>query len=331
MLDLSFVVVSWNAKQYLVECLKSIENEATSFRYEIIVVDNGSSDGTVEILQANFTDVVLICNGENLGFAKANNIGIKKCKGKYICLINSDVKLMQGCIFSMVQYLNTYPSIGILGPRIFNSDLTKQNSCKYFPTLLNEFFRAAALDAIFKDTRFKAVFKPHSSPDVITSVDVLSGCFWMVRKEAFDEVGLFDERFFIYAEDKDLCKRFKEKGWKIVYNPNAQAIHYGGASSANAPIRFYIEMQFANLQYWEKHFNKRGKYLYSIILFLFHVNRVIVYRLARAVRRTNKAAYDHKIERSVFSLRWLFNRKEVISQHDILRFPEKGINGRQML
>lgn len=328
MLDLSFVVVSWNAKQYLVECLKSIETEAASFRYEIIVVDNGSSDGTIENLQANFPGVILICNGENLGFAKANNIGINKCKGKYICLINSDVKLLQECICSMVQYINAHPSIGILGPRIFNSDHTKQNSCKYFPTLLSEFFRAVALDAIFKNTRFNVVFKPHSSPDVITSVDVLSGCFWMVRKEAFDEAGLFDERFFIYAEDKDLCKRFKEKGWKIVYNPNAQAIHYGGASSANAPIRFYIEMQLANLQYWEKHFNRHGKYLYSIILFLFHVNRVIGYRLAKAVQRTNKEGYDHKIERSVSSLRWLFNRKEVIPLYDILRSQGKGVNGR---
>ena len=331
MVDLSFIVVSWNAKQYLMECLKSIEKEASGFRHEIIVVDNGSSDGSVEILQENFPGVRLICNGMNLGFAKANNIGIQKSQGKYICLINSDITLLDGCLHTMVHFMDMHPPIGILGPRILNSDFTKQDSCKYFPTLVNEFFRAIAMDTIFTGTRFNAVLKSHSSPDVTTKVDVLSGCFWMVRKEAFIQVGLFDERFFIYAEDKDLCKRFKEYGWEVVYNPAAQAIHYGGGSSANAPIRFYIEMQRANLQYWEKHFNRRGKYLYSVILFLYHVNRVLGYRLAQAIRRPNKESYILAIERSVASLRWLFSREEGISGSCVPGCPDNEIREEQPL
>ena len=226
----------------------------------------------------------------------------------------------------MVRFMDMNPSIGILGPRILNSDFTKQNSCKYFPTLVNEFFRAIALDAIFASTRFNAVFKPHSSPDVITKVDILSGCFWMVRMEAFIQVGLFDERFFIYAEDKDLCKRFKEHKWQVVYNPDAQVIHYGGASSANAPIRFYIEMQRANLQYWEKHFHRRGKYLYSVILFLYHANRILGYRLAQAIRGTNKESYRLKIERSIASLRWLLRREEEISGYGVSGFPTNAVH-----
>ena len=331
MVDLSFIVVSWNAKQFLIECLKSIEKEVSGFKHEIIVVDNGSSDGSVEILKENFLGVSLICNGMNLGFAKANNIGIQKCQGKYICLINSDVTLLEGCLHTMVRFMDMHPSIGILGPRILNSDFTKQNSCKYFPTLVNEFFRAIAMDTIFIGTRFNTVFKPHSSPDVIKKVDVLSGCFWMVRKEAFIQVGLFDERFFIYAEDKDLCKRFKDRGWQVVYNPDAQVIHYGGASSANAPIRFYIELQRANLKYWEKHFNRRGKYLYSVIMFLYHVNRVLGYRLAQALRGANKESYNLKIERSIASLRWLFSREEEISCYGVSGFPDNAVHKEQPL
>jgi GT2 family glycosyltransferase len=323
-IEISFVVVSWNAKKYLMECLESIEREAIGYRYEIILVDNGSSDGSIDTVNKCFPSVILICNDMNLGFAKANNIGIRKCRGKYIFLINSDVKVLNGCFSSMIRFMELNPFVGILGPRVLNPDFTKQNSCKYFPTLANEFFRAIAMDTIFKSTQLSVIFKPHSSPDVITNVDVLSGCFWLVRKEAFDKVGLFDERFFFYAEDKDLCKRFKELGWQVVYNPEAQVIHYGGASSSNAPIQFYIEMQRANLQYWEKHYNRRGKYLYSIILFFYHVSRTIGYSFMKAIRGIEKESYCLKTERSVASLRWLFRRKEKVSCNGIPSGPETG-------
>jgi GT2 family glycosyltransferase len=325
-IDISFIVVSWNAKKYLVECLESIEKHAPGTRYEIILVDNGSSDGSIEIVKQRFPAVNLICNGRNTGFAKANNIGIRKCRGRYICLINSDVKMLDGCLSTMIRYMDLHPSVGILGPRVLNPDFTKQDSCKYFPTLANEFFRAIAMDAILQDTRFNIVLKPHSSPDVITKVDVLSGCFWMVRKEAFNQVGLLDERFFFYAEDKDLCKRFKEHGWQVVYNPDAQVIHYGGASSASAPIQFYIEMQRANLQYWEKHSRWRGKYLYPVILSLYHVNRIIGYRLAKIFRQDSEL-HNLKIERSAASLRWLFCGKNRIPGRSVPEFQSDSVHG----
>ena len=144
----------------------------------------------------------------------------------------------------MLAYMNEHPEIGMLGPQILDSNGNIQRSCMGFPTLWNTSCRALALDTLFPKSKlfggYMMTFWPHDS---IRDVNVINGCFWMVKREALDEVGLLDERFFIYAEDKDWCKRFWDAGWKVVYFPEAKAIHYGGASSSNAPIKFHIEMQ----------------------------------------------------------------------------------------
>ena len=252
--DISVVIVSWNAKNFLEECLRSLADAPTSRKTEIIVVDNASSDGSPEMVETNFPRVKLIKSDQNLGFAKANNVGIRESTGRYVSLINSDVKVLSNCLDPLVDYLEQHPDVGNVGPKILNRDRTLQSSCRRFPTLWNNFCEASGLSKVFRGSRLFSsehmVFFPH---DRELDVDVLVGCFWMVRKDTFEEVGLLDEDFFIYAEDVDWCRRCWDAGWRIAFFPGTQAIHYRGGSSANDPARFAAEQRRAVLHYWEKH------------------------------------------------------------------------------
>lgn len=306
MLDLSIIIVSWNAKAYLQKCIESIIRETSNYKKEIIVVDNASTDGSGELIKEKFQQVVLICNDVNLGFAKANNIGIRKSTGKYILLINSDVEVSKGCIDQMVLFMEQHPEIGMLGPQIIDSNGNLQRSCMGFPTLWNTFCRAVALDTIFPKVKIfgKYLMTPWQH-NTIRDVDVINGCFWMVRHETLWRVGLLDERFFIYAEDKDWCKRFWAAGWKVVYFPNARAVHYGGASSSQAPIRFYIEMHRANLQYWKKHHARPTQIGFLIIMVLHHIIRLIGELILFIIKPEKRTSTKPKIKRSIACIQWV--------------------------
>lgn len=305
-MDFSFIIVNWNAKRDILECLKSLVKESKGRNAEIIVVDNGSTDGSTKAIREFFPGVMLIENVKNLGFAMANNMGIRNSKGKYVCLVNSDVTVLEGSIGTMHDYMERHPKVGILGPQILNTDYTIQPSCKSFPTLWNSFCRTMALDSFFPKTRFfEGEFMTYWAHDTLRPVDIIVGCFWMARRTAIDEVGLLDERFFIYSEDKDWCKRFHEKGWEVIYIPDAKVIHYGGASSANEPIRFYLEMQKANLQYWEKHHDSISTVLFRLMLIVHNIFRLIGYNIVKIYSKESSKDIFEKIERSKAFLRWI--------------------------
>ena len=255
----SVIIVNWNAREYLLQCLASLSSEVCRYAMEIIVVDNDSSDGSPEAVEAQFPHVRLFRSGGNLGFAKANNLGVSHSRGRYVAFINSDVKVLKGCLTTLVDYCDQHPEIGMAGPRVIGGDGKLQRSCRGFPTVWNMFCRALVLDAMFPRVKlFSGYAMTYWPQDTPRPVDMLSGCFWLVRREALNEVGLLDEAFFMYGEDMDWCKRFWAGGWKVTFVPSAEAIHYGGASSANAPVRFYIERQRADLQYWKKHHTWSG-------------------------------------------------------------------------
>ncbi len=300
---ISVIIVSWNAKKYLEQCLQSIRSCSDASAAEIIVVDNASTDGSPEIVRERFSDVKLICNSDNLGFAKANNIGIGQSHGKYLFLINSDVVVYPNCFSSITNYMEAQPQIGLLGPRITGFDGKVQRSCMGYPSLWNLFCRAILLATLFP--RFK-VFNgyelSHWAHDEVKEVDVINGCFWTVRREAIEEIGLMDENFFMYAEDIDWCKRFNNAGWKVVYYPLVEALHYGGASSSNAPIRFYIEMQNANLRFWGKHYGSFSLGVYRCILLLHQSLRTLGYSMYYLLTSERKDANLYKIKRSIVSI-----------------------------
>ena len=148
-IDLSIIIVSWNSKNYLVKCIDSILSKKSNIKYEIIVVDNASVDGSPEILRLKYPDVIIIQNPDNFGFAKANNIGIKESSGKYICFVNSDVEVLDNCIYNMYTFMEENMDVGMAGPKIIGKDKIVQRSCMGFPTLWNLFSRSMALDLLF--------------------------------------------------------------------------------------------------------------------------------------------------------------------------------------
>ncbi|MGA3006749.1 MAG: glycosyltransferase family 2 protein [Opitutaceae bacterium] len=304
--DVSVVIVSWNARDFLVECLQSLSAGVCRYSMEIIVVDNASTDGSVEAVQRQFPYVRLIRNETNTGFAKANNIGIAASHGRYLALVNSDVKVLKDCLTLLVDYLEQHPRTGMAGPFVFGRDGKLQRSCRGFPTVWNMLCRALALDSLFPKIRaFSGYTLSYWPQNSLRPVDILSGCFWLIRKEALAEVGGLDEAFFMYGEDMDWCKRFWAKGWPLVFVPAAQAIHYGGGSSSNAPVRFYIERQRADLSYWKKHHSRPAVACYFLISCLHLALRAAGYAAVLCCATRAREGYRHKFQRSVACLRWM--------------------------
>jgi hypothetical protein len=231
--------VSWNAREFLSECLLSCVDAINGYDAEIIAFDNASSDASVEFVLEDYPKVKVIRNEQNLGFAKGNNIGINESTGRYLFLINSDVRVMEKCFEGMIFFMDKNPEIGILGPQIVNEYGKTQRSCMGFPTVWNTLCCAFGLHRIFPASRvFGGQMMTFWKHNTIKQVEVINGCFWMIRRKALDEVGLLDERFFIYGEDIDWWKRFRCSGWEVVFLPDVRAIHYQGASSSKAPIKF---------------------------------------------------------------------------------------------
>jgi hypothetical protein len=235
-------------------------------------------------------------------------VGIEIASGRHVFLINSDVVLLEGTLVRLVEYLDTHPHVGIVSPRILNGDGSLQHSCRQFPGFRNALCELLALPEIFPQSPiFSGTFMFWWPHDTERKVDVTSGCFWAVRKEVLDQVGGLDEKFFIYGEDIDWCKRFNQAGWDVVFYPGTQAIHFGGASSSNAPVRFYIEMQKARLQYWQKYYGKGGRALCWILISLHQTFRFVTRSLLSLLRSSSDDTTRYKIKRSRECLRWLFH------------------------
>jgi len=268
-MDISVVIVAWNAKRYLELCLDSLEAAPPRRSLEVIVVDNASSDDTIETIETRYPWVKLIKSPENLGFSRGNNVGIRQCQGRYIALVNPDVQVLPGCLDALADFLDQNPKVGNVGPRVLNPDMTLQSTCRRFPTLWNNFCSATGLATKFKDSRFFAgehMF--YFQHDRTLAVDILVGCFSMIRRETFRTVGLLDEGLFMYGDDVDWCRRAWKAGWKVVFYPGARAIHDRGKTTAPFPVRFAVAQQKSVLYYWSKHHGFFGVFgIRSITLF----------------------------------------------------------------
>jgi GT2 family glycosyltransferase len=302
----SVIIVSWNAREHLRQCLASLTTEACRYPMEIVVVDNASSDGSADEVATCYPEVRLIRNTENLGFAKANNIGVSVSTGRYLCFVNSDVKVLPHCISRLIDFCEANSTVGMVGPRIIGGDGKLQRSCRGFPSVWNMFCRALALDTLFpRNKAFNGYKLYHWSQESLRPVDILTGCFWLVRREALTRVGLLDEEFFMYGEDMDWCKRFWAQEWEVIFVPSAEAIHYGGASSSNSPVRFYVEMHRADLQYWKKHHSRFSVVSYFVILCLQELLHAAGYYVAGLIKTGAREVYQFKMRRSVTCLKWL--------------------------
>jgi GT2 family glycosyltransferase len=272
--DISVVIVGWNAEHYLELCLESLAKAPPRRSMEVFVVDNASTDGSVAMIESKFPWVKLIKSGENLGFAKGNNVAIRQCQGRYIALVNPDVIVFPGCLDALADFLDENPKVGNVGPRVFNPDMSMQSTCRRFPTLWNNFCSATRLESLFKGNRFFAgehMF--YFAHDRTLAVDVIVGCFSMIRRETFDQVGLLDEGLFMYGDDVDWCRRARNAGWQMVFYPGGQAIHDRGKTTAPYPVRFAVAQQKSVLHYWMKHHGFWGVLGIRSVMFLNHLLR----------------------------------------------------------
>ena len=242
-MGISVIMINWNT-DFTEQCLTSLTLAPSNRSIETIVVDNCSSDGSPEMVEDKFPQVRLIRSHKNLGFARANNLGIHHSSGRYISLVNSDAKVVLGCLDTLADYLDQNPAVGNVGPRVLNPDMTLQSSCRRFPTLWNNFCSATGLASAFKGFRlFSGEHMFFFRHDRTMAVEVLVGCFWMLRRDAIKDVGLLDEDFFMYGEDVDWCRRCWKAGWRIVFLPTAQAIHYRGGSSQTQAVLLAVAQQ----------------------------------------------------------------------------------------
>jgi len=266
-MKLSIIIVSWNVLGELTKCLRSIEEYQPSYRYETIVVDNASTDGTVVAIKKEFPQVVVVANNENLGFAAANNTAIERSKGEYILFLNPDTILHSNSLEILVRFMDNNKDVGACGPKLLNDDGTTQRSVRRFP----DFCSALHRNTIFRTLRlFRKQYHRYRmldfSYDRQIDVDILMGAALMTRRYIIDEIGAMDESFFMYYEEADLCYRIKQAGWHITFIPTAVVTHLGGQSSGQIPVRTRIRMLKSLLIFFRKH---RGKFSTGIFNCVF--------------------------------------------------------------
>lgn len=276
---ISIIIVSFNSRNYLKKCVDSIIKyppDLAENKYEIIVVDNNSSDGSQELIENNYQKygfIRLIKNESNKGFSHANNLAIKSANSRYYFLLNSDTEVYENSINGLIKFMEDSNkkelSIGITGPKIINSDGSIQLSCRRFPSFLNAAFYSI-LAGIKPDNRFSRTYKltdaDRSKP---FEVDWVSGSAMMVSQKALDIAGIFDEKYFMYIEDVDLCYRMRQKGLKVYYYPLVEVLHHIGGSGENNEVLSQIRMQKSVLYFYVKTYKRSARIV--LIPFIFPV------------------------------------------------------------
>lgn len=228
-MDLSIIIVSWNVKELLKKNLKEIFQNTKNIKFEIFVIDNNSQDKTVEMIKKEFPQVNLIVNNYNVGFAKANNQGIKKAKGKYILLLNPDMKVLDNTLENMVNWMNKNKNVGVSGCHLIDNNNRTISHVRKFPTLFDQLMIVLKIPHIFPKVLNKYLMKDFNYNKEV-EVDSIRGAFFMIRREVIEKLKGLDERYFIWFEEVDYCKQIKNAGWKIIYTPTAKCIDYVGKS-----------------------------------------------------------------------------------------------------
>jgi GT2 family glycosyltransferase len=231
-MDLSIIIVNWNSAAFAQECIASVRESVRELEYEVTVVDNASTDDSADVLEA-VPAIRMIRSASNVGFGRANNLGFECSTGKSVLFLNPDTKVLGDAIDRTVKALLDTPSAGIVGCRLLNGDMTVQTSCiQTFPTILNQLTDFERVRLRFPHIRMFGIgplFDTDSNP--ITRVEAVSGAYLLIRRDLFEQVGMFSSDYFMYAEDLDLCYKVARLGWQVCFVSDAAVIHYGGQSS----------------------------------------------------------------------------------------------------
>lgn len=277
---LLIVIVTYNSISLIDECLRSIFTNETSWKFEICVVDNGSNDGTTTYINSHFPNVFLLQNQINLGFAAANNQGIKHIDSEYVLLLNSDTILTQNALQKIMDYAESDEKIGVIGPKLIRLDGKIDPACRRM--LPNHIDYILWLLGLLRKSPKNKIFGHYNltylDPDEVTEVDSVSGAFLLAKRVAIQKVGLLDENFFFYGEDIDWCYRFKLNNWKVIYYPKIIVTHLKGGSSRKTTQSLIYHFYRSNIILYKKYGSKKTLFLFSwILIFLTWCKFVVSY------------------------------------------------------
>ncbi len=261
-MDLSIIIVNYNTRKLLEKCLESVFKSVGSVKFEVWVSDNGSIDGSIEMMKQKFPQVKLIENNANLGFSKGNNVAIKQATGKYILLLNSDTEIKPDTLELSLKYMDEHEDVGIMGCKVLLPDGSlDQASRRKFPNPWNSFLR------LFGFKKFSD-YNIDSPIDQEMEVDAVMGAYLLIRKSVIDQVGLLDEEYFMYGEDLDWCWRVKEAGYKVVYYPKAEITHFKYGSSQAIPFRTIKWAHTAMKIFYRKHYAPKYNWVFNKFVYL---------------------------------------------------------------
>ena len=308
-MDLTIIIVNWNTQEMLKGCLESIRQNGSFLRIEVIVVDNNSNDGSREMVEILFPEVKLINSGSNIGFSRANNLGIPHADTPLVLFLNPDTLVMKGTMEGMIDFMRSHPTVGAMSCKITyppaptetvgaNGE-TQKLTLQWFPSPLTWLFRMLFLsdEMIEKFKRYLPYKDPHESG----YVSLLAGACLMVRRGVLEQIGCFDERFFMYGEDYDLCRRIKDAGWQLYYMSEVKIAHHVGGASRKTTSQFSTLMMCQSIsQLMEKYYGQVGKSLYRMVVFsgscfrLFILINLIILSGIRVLpyNKSNKLAFS---------------------------------------
>lgn len=294
--DVSIIILNWNTRELLAGCLTSLHDTISGLIYDVWVVDNASSDGSVEMVRDAFPAVHLVANATNVGFARANNQAIAASQGRYVLLLNSDAVATPGAIQSLVGLADAQPRAGIVGARLINPDGSFQASHTPFPTLLQEFLILTGLGRLSRGRWYPSRGpEEHKGPQ---EVDYVEGACMLARHQAVEDVGGLDEGYFMYAEEVDWCYAMQQAGWQVWYQPQAQIIHLGGGSSQHRRPQREADLYRSRVRFFRKYYGDRLAQLLKLQVYVFTAIKIAVHNLVRLVSRGRRG-------RPVVSLRYL--------------------------
>ncbi len=289
--DLSIISVSYNTRQIMQDCLESILKYTKGLNYEIIAVDNGSTDGSLEMLRdfsRKHSELILVDAHANVGFGRGNNLGVKQAKGEYILFLNSDTLLFDNALKSAVDYVRKHPKIGAYSCQLLNADHSFQPSGGHFPTLGNLLAWQFFIDDLPLVGRLISSFHPQrSSYDNNQELDWVTGAFMIVPRKLFDQVGGFDEKIFMYTEEMELCYRFSKLGYVTAYRSKPAIVHLGGASNGSV-FAITSEVKYM-IYFWQKHMPAWQLPLVKFAFLMGSLLRLLIFGIIKGDEKARRA------------------------------------------
>jgi len=285
--DLSIIIVNWNTRELLAGCLQSLHDTVQAHSFETWLVDNASTDGSLEMVREQFPQTHVIANAKNVGFVRANNQALERCQGRYVLLLNSDTRALPGSLDAAVRFMDAQPQAGLAGVRLLNADGSFQASYTAFPTLWREFLILTTLGRRFIRPEFPS-YGPQVDRGPQEIAGYMEGAFLLARREAVAQIGGLDERIFMYAEDVDWCYRFFQARWQVWYLPDAPIVHYGGQSSKKRRGRMEAELYRSRVYFFHKHHGPAAAAALKALIYTLTLPKILAHRFLHILTRGRK-------------------------------------------